>query len=112
MGTNNYASLHEGKLLFRLTHLYSVGEHSVLSKPAEVDLSGLFGSGYNIVDAVEMSAAGSRTKEDVESCKYDWKTDSEDFPAGKWMPTADPKVTIRPMEVKTFLVAFTKDTLV
>merc|ERR1711918_217742 len=73
--TNNYASLHDGKLLFRLTHLYSVGEHPTLSQPAEVDLSTLFGEGYRIVDAEEMSASAAVNREQMEKSKYAWKTD-------------------------------------
>merc|ERR1740124_531230 len=76
--TSNYASLHGGKLLFRLAHLYSIGEHPTLSQPAQVDLSTLFGSGYRIKDAQEMSAAASMTRAEMEKSKYDWKTDGED----------------------------------
>jgi alpha-mannosidase len=107
--TNNYASLHDGKLLFRLTHLYSVGEHPTLSQPVQVDLSTLFGSGYSVADAEEMSASAAQNKAEMEKQKYDWKTDGEEYPAGKWVPTTDLKVTLRPMEVKTFLVTFVKE---
>merc|ERR1712187_498063 len=106
--TNNYASLHDGKFLFRLTHLYSVGEHPTLSKPVQVDLANLFGSGYSIVDAEEMSVTAGQNKTAMESNKYDWKTDGEHYPAGKWSPTKDLKTLLRPMEVKTFLVSFEK----
>lgn len=104
--TNNYASLHDGKLLFRLSHLYSIGEHPTLSQPAEVDLSALFGNGYSIVDAQEMGASAVVDREQMEKDKYEWLTDGEDCPAGKWAPTDGLKVTLRPMEVKTFLITF------
>lgn len=106
--TNNYASLHDGKFLFRLTHLYSIGEHPTLSKPVQVDLANLFGSGYSIIDAEEMSVTAGQNKTAMESNKYDWKTDGEHYPAGKWSPTKDLKTLLRPMEVKTFLVSFEK----
>merc|ERR1711957_82606 len=107
--TSNYASLHEGRLLFRLSHLYSIGEHPTLSQPVQVDLKTLFGSGYSITDAEEMSASAGLSKETVEKNKYQWKTEGEDYPAGKWIQTKDLKTTLRPMEVKTFVVTFEKD---
>jgi len=110
--TNNYASIHDGKLLFRLTHLYSIGEHSTLSKPATVDLASLFGSGYSIVQAEEMSASGNQNRAKMESDKYDWKTEDEECPSGEWVPTSNLKVTLRPMEVKTFFITLAQTTLV
>jgi len=107
--TNNYASMHSGKLLFRLSHLYSIGEHPTLSQPVQVDLKTLFGSGYSITDAEEMSASAGLSKETVEKNKYQWKTEGEDYPAGKWIQTKDLKTTLRPMEVKTFVVTFEKN---
>jgi alpha-mannosidase len=108
--TNNYQDIHDGQLLFRLSHLYSVGEHETLSKPATVDLSSLFGAGYKIEQAEEMSASAGRNRQQMEDAKYDWKTESEQYPAGKWTPTENLKVTLRPMEVKTFLVKFSGTT--
>merc|ERR1712151_772562 len=32
--TNNYADIHNGQVLVRFSHLYSIGEHPELSKPA------------------------------------------------------------------------------
>jgi len=101
--TNNYASINDGKLLFRLTHLYSVGEHPELSKPVTVDLASLFGSGYKITDVEDMSVTANQKKADMEKNKLVWKTDVDPVtPAGEWVPTKDLKVTIRPMEVRTF----------
>jgi len=37
--TSNYADIHDGQLLLRLSHLYGAGEHPTLSQPATVDLS-------------------------------------------------------------------------
>jgi alpha-mannosidase len=104
--TSNYQEIHNGRLLFRLAHLYSVGEHPILSKPVTVDLSTLFGSGYSIVEAEEVSASAGRNRQAMEDAKYAWKTEDEHCPAGKWTPTTDLNVTLRPMEVKTFLVKF------
>lgn len=108
--TSNYASLHEGRLLFRLSHLYALSEHPTLSQPVQVDLSKLFGEDYSIIAAEEMSAAASLNREEMERNKYDWKTDVEDCPSGKWAPSRDLQVTLRPMEVKTFLVTLERST--
>lgn len=110
--TNNYASLHGGRLLFRLSHLYSVGEHPTLSQPVQIDLSTLFGEANKIISAEEMSASAALNREQVEKSKYDWKTDGEDCPSGQWVPTMGLKVLLRPMEVKTFLIEFEKKEVV
>merc|ERR1712070_1188069 len=105
--TNNYASINDGKLLFRLTHMYSVGEHPELSKPVTVDLASLFGNGYKITDVEDMSLTANQKKMDMEKNKMVWKTDVDPvMPAGDWVPTKDLKVTIRPMEVRTFHIEF------
>ena len=49
MQTNNYASLHDGAVLLRLAHMYSVDEHPTLSQVATVDLAKVFGTaGFTI----------------------------------------------------------------
>lgn len=110
--TNNYASVNEGKLLFRLSHLYSVGEHSELSKPVTVDLTSLFGNGYRIIDAEEMSLTGNQNKATMVKNKLVWKTSEVSSDGDVWSPPTDLQVTLRPMEVKTFHITFAQDVLV
>jgi len=110
--TNNYASVNEGKLLFRLSHLYSVGEHSELSKPVTVDLTSLFGNGYRIIDAEEMSLTGNQDKATMVKNKLVWKTSEVSSDGDVWSPPTDLQVTLRPMEVKTFHITFAQDVLV
>jgi len=106
--TNNYASANEGRVLFRLSHLYSTGEHPTLSQPVDIDLSSLFGGNVKIVKAEEMSLTGNQNRATMESNKYQWKTkDALEEIAAAWTPlSADLKTTLRPMEVKTFFVEF------
>ena len=40
--SSNYAKWNAGKLILRLSHLFSVGEHPTLSLPATVDLAAVF----------------------------------------------------------------------
>jgi alpha-mannosidase len=121
--TNNYADINEGKLLVRLSHLYSIGEHPELSKPAVVNLADIFNEQHlRIYDATAMSLTGNQKIEDMDAKKHDWnakdltggKVDAEIEECGKphnkrhpFDPT-DPKMTVilRPMEVRTFFVSF------
>merc|ERR1712061_511749 len=74
--TSNYASLNGGKLLFRLAHLYAVGEHSTLSQPVTLDLKTVFGAGYSITDAEEMSLTANQGREEMEQAKFTWTTET------------------------------------
>jgi len=107
--TNNYASINDGKLLLRFAHLYAVGEHPTLSQTVTLDLTTIFGGGYRISDAEEMSLTANQGREEMEQAKFAWKTDTAD--AASTSPrtpmTKDLQITLRPMEVKTYLVSFT-----
>jgi hypothetical protein len=105
--TSNYASANEGRVLFRLSHSYSVGEHPTLSQPVTVDLSSLFGGDLKIVKAEEMSLTANQNRATLESNRYQWKTEGAavEEDVAPWTPlTADLQTTLRPMEVKTFFV--------
>jgi len=110
--TNTYASANGGRLLLRLGHLYAIGEHPILSLPATVDLSALFGHGFQIVEAEEMSLTANQNRREMEKRKYNWRTEGcpeEDaliHPSNSsWEPMKDRlNMTLRPMEVKTLLV--------
>lgn len=105
--TSNYEKTHQGRALLRLTHLYAHGEHPTLSNPVTVDLGKLFWGRHRILEAEETSVTGNQNREMMERKKYRWKT-SDDYnaPAGEWTPAIGLTVTLRPMDVKTFLVKF------
>jgi len=114
--TSNYADIHDGQLLLRLSHLYGAGEHPTLSQPATVDLSQVFSKeGLKISAARETTLGASRP---LAGRNHVWRTHSrteaaareaEEIARGAFesrQPFAYPKVTLRPMEVRTFLATF------
>ena len=117
--TNNYASHNDGQWLLRLSHLYQAGEHPTLAQPATVDLQQVFAkAGLKIVSATETTLTGNRPLKDVEAVKHKWRTHAPtarvadhlkevaDKAFEQRVPFAFPSVTIRPMEVRTFLATF------
>ena len=113
--TNNYASIHAGKLLLRLSHLYQAGEHSTLAAPVTFDLQQVFSqAGLKLTGAVETTLSANQLKEDVEKKKHVWQTRAAPkkaaadtvAPFENRVPFAFPQLTIRPMEVRTFLADF------
>eukprot|EP00931_Biecheleriopsis_adriatica_P102099 TRINITY_DN77122_c0_g1_i1.p1 TRINITY_DN77122_c0_g1~~TRINITY_DN77122_c0_g1_i1.p1 ORF type:complete len:1154 (+),score=170.39 TRINITY_DN77122_c0_g1_i1:66-3527(+) len=121
--TDNYAEWNAGQSLLRLAHMYSIGEHPELSKPANVSLAEVFAKGrLKIKTAQAMSLTGNQPQEQMDAKKFPWKT--KDLESGKvtaeieangkpfekrfqFDPT-DPQliVTLRPMEIRTFFVTF------
>jgi len=117
--TNNYADFHQGKLLLRLSHLYAVGEHPTLSLPVDVDLSTVFAKeGLRISGAEETTVTGSKQLAAGSTGGHVWTTHAATPAAAAEMAKIDahayaarvpftyPKLTLRPMEVRTFLATF------
>lgn len=109
--TSNYEEIHDGALLLRLAHIYSVDEHPTMSLPISVDLSKVFGkTGFTIKTATEMTVTANQPKSNFKP--FNWPTED---PTGGRMYKSDNAfeesipldgftTTLRPMEVKTFLV--------
>lgn len=117
--TSNYASHNDGKLLLRLAHLYQVGEHATLAQPVVLDLKRIFGrAGLKITSAVETTLTGNRGMDEWEKAKHMWKGHATNAQAStrlditsklaftKRVPFVFPQLTLRPMEVRTFLATF------
>ena len=117
--TSNYAAHNDGKLLLRLSHLYAAGEHATLSQPATVDLSAVFAAaGLVITAASETTLTANQPLSEWEKRKHQWRTHSATAQAAHALKTIEassfetrvpfdyPHVTIRPMEVRTFLATF------
>lgn len=120
--TNNYADFNDGKFMIRLAHLYSIGEHPTLSLPATVNLTDVFATAnLKVINATAMSLTGNQKIEVMDAKKYKWKT--VDLAGGKvtaeieangkpyedrpqFCPWGKLAVTLRPAEVRTFLVSF------
>jgi len=113
--TSNYASWHDDQVMLRLSHQYAAGEHAVLSRNVSVDLGSLFGSGFRVRAASEMSLTSNQDRGTMENRRLVWNV--TDVTGGavhsqihavqsseKWQPMSGLVATLRPMEVKTFLV--------
>jgi len=111
--TSNYASVDEGQVLLRLSHLYAVNEHSNLSLPVTVDLTTIFRSPWRIKKAQEMSLTANQLKSEMKKQVYQWKPQDSNgtVPSAlEWIPlSANLLATLMPMEVKTFLVEMEKE---
>jgi alpha-mannosidase len=109
--TNNYEDINDGKMLLRLSHLYSVGEHPTLSQPATVSLASVFAkAGLTIATAEEVSLTANQPIQEMDANKYVWKTETDSGSSikRKYLDPKDPTLTVslRPMELKTYLVTF------
>jgi hypothetical protein len=119
--TNNYADLHDGMFLLRIAHRYGKGEHDVLSKPATVVLDALFNrAGFQLKQVKEVSLTGNQPLREVDEKSSNWDVqddvaDDATEDSGDGGDTAEGRtygqqtvngfeVTLRPMEVRTFLV--------
>ena len=113
--TNNYQDIHQGMLLLRLAHMYEVDEHPTLAAPTTVDLSKVFAkAGFTIKEAAETTVTGNQPVQQRDDNAHDWPT--EDVTHGKMYKSENAHerrypfdsqamtVTVRPMEVRTFLV--------
>lgn len=118
--TSNYAELFEGGLMLRLAHLFSVDEHPVWSKPANVSLAKVFAkTGFKITSVLEMSLTGNAPLAVMDAGKVKWPT-HDPTNGNMWhtsdnaadervlMPTDDEEftITLRPMELRTLIVKF------
>lgn len=115
--SSNYAAWNEGKLLLRLSHLYAVGEHPTLSKPATFSLAAVFAkAGLKIATATETMLTANQPREQFEAKKKIWRTSTTypntniDGAETDRVPLDETDaaltVTVRPMELKTYLVTF------
>jgi alpha-mannosidase len=107
--TNNYAGHNQGMLMLRLSHLYEAGEHPTLATPVEIDLKQVFAkAGLTITNAIETTLTGNKPLSEVS--KFQWATvepnPADPTPFETRIPFEFPKVTIRPMEVRTFMASF------
>jgi alpha-mannosidase len=113
--SSNYAAWNDGKIILRLSHLYQVGEHPTLSMPATVSLAAVFAkAGLKVGAAEETLLTANQGRDGFEAKKKVWATADatgglvsyEGAQDRVRFDAADPalSVTLRAMEVKTFLV--------
>ena len=104
--TSNYAQAHNGQWLLRLAHVYEAGETADdLAQPVTIDLTRYFRRpGLAITSAVETTLTANAAP----AARLAWKTEvaAEDGAFTARTPFAYPSLTLRPMEVRTFLARF------
>jgi len=95
-----------GAFLFRLRHLYGVGEDSELSKPVTINVDTLF-TGRSIASMRETQLTGILDIDKVTT--YNWRT-TNDNPSDKGFPrvpdTPDFTVTLNPLDIRTWVINF------
>jgi alpha-mannosidase len=118
--TSNYASIFDGGLMLRFAHLFEVGEHPTLSKPASFSLTDIFAKqGLKITSVEEMSLTGNMDLATMDKEKLQWPTHPPDDSTA-WFPRGDAytkrilmdkndgsmTITLRPMELRTLIAKF------
>jgi len=91
----------------RLAHLYEVGEHEVLSKPVNLDISLIFNDRFIKISSVtELSLSANRPLKDLKRLKWnsniktgDQTTTTNDNSIGSFL------VTLSAMEIRTYLLS-------
>jgi lysosomal alpha-mannosidase len=103
LADNTFYSSDPESILIRLAHKYEVNEDPILSKPATVDLEGLFAS-IKVQSCTEMSLSANQALSSVSRMK--WQTEMPFPPTG--VPPPVPfkpgafQVTLNPMQIRTF----------
>jgi hypothetical protein len=99
--------LDDSTLFVRLGHQFADGEDKVLSEPVEIDLKDLF-VGYNVTSVVEKTLSGNQDWKDFLKRRQQEAGElSSNNNASQSRDTiTDGKVTMRPMEIRSFELAF------
>eukprot|EP01059_Diplonema_ambulator_P005004 TRINITY_DN14746_c0_g1_i1.p1 TRINITY_DN14746_c0_g1~~TRINITY_DN14746_c0_g1_i1.p1 ORF type:complete len:1132 (+),score=491.47 TRINITY_DN14746_c0_g1_i1:52-3396(+) len=118
--TSNYAGINDGKLLLRVAHLYGAGESSAMSVPINVNFTAVFAKqGLTVTSMDETQLTGTYSLSEMDAKKHKWQTfdptggavlkqlhETKAFNKRYPFDVTDFTVTVRPMEVRTFLVTF------
>eukprot|EP01059_Diplonema_ambulator_P008478 TRINITY_DN18114_c0_g1_i1.p1 TRINITY_DN18114_c0_g1~~TRINITY_DN18114_c0_g1_i1.p1 ORF type:complete len:1107 (+),score=202.08 TRINITY_DN18114_c0_g1_i1:107-3322(+) len=109
--TSNYAEISSNQLLLRITHLYATGESSTLSVPVTVNLASIFSKPLLKLATIQETQLTAYTalSQQTKWATYDpvgAEPEYEIFNQPHRLNVTDMTVTIRPAEVKTFLVTF------
>ena len=100
------AHVYDGRVLIRLAHLYGTGESARYATAVDVDLANLFTVSVTAADEVTLSAALPISAKKP----YSWNTTSaEQPPVSARSPLRGTQVTIKPAEVRTFLVTIASE---
>ncbi|KAL3526248.1 hypothetical protein ACH5RR_010904 [Cinchona calisaya] len=101
--------LENGKVLFRLAHLYETGEDKDYSVMAKVELRKLF-LGKKISKVTEMNLSANQERSEMEKRRLDWRVEGpyKEHKAVRGGPIDPAKllVELAPAEIRTFVVEF------
>ncbi|KZV46217.1 lysosomal alpha-mannosidase-like [Dorcoceras hygrometricum] len=102
--------LENGNVLFRLAHLFEVGEDKDLSVMATVDLKRVFAN-KKINKVKEMSLSANQERDEMEKKRLSWKVEGSNTNERKVLRggPVDPvklAVELSPMEIRTFIIEF------
>jgi len=102
----NLKTQFDGEVIFRLHHLYAVGEDPVLSQPVTINLNNLFND-LSIISINEMTMTANLPLNELH--RLNWQTNGENAKP-KFVPLqANGDITINPMDTRTFIVRFMQD---
>jgi len=93
----------DGSVIFRLHHLYAVGEDSLLSRDVKVDLGALF-KNLKPAQVLELGLSANQLKSNIH--RYQWLTNPKQDEPKKFVDLEDNVIVLRPMEIRTFKVIF------
>jgi len=97
---------HSNTYLLRLEHFYEKTDDPVLSKPASVQLKGLF-SGFEIVSVEEYSLGGNQPLSEAKRLQWNIKGHTTNGDMSSFVTPVDTMsltVTLDPMQIRTFRV--------
>jgi lysosomal alpha-mannosidase len=95
-----------GALLVRLRHIYQVGDDSELAQSASVDLTIAFAAAWTITEVVELTVDGSAPMDTARAVRIVWAEHKNGTASTSTMRGTTPNtvVSLRPMQIKTFLL--------
>jgi len=98
----NLKTLPNGDVIIRLHHIFSYDESQQYSQPVTVDMFSIFNT-FTINSVREVILTGTTEIGSINKLK--WKTSTQSASKFKFAPLEGTKVTLRPMEIRTFVLS-------
>lgn len=98
-------SVDSNEYLVRLGHQYGFNDDTALSKPVDVDLATSF-VGLKVLSVEELTLTGNQKLSDWLHSRLDWVNSSNPTQSSKAAASTNTTITLHPMEVRTFKIAF------
>ena len=91
------------QVLLRLEHIYESTDNNVFSKPAEVDLNGLFNT-FKILDSVETTLAANELLSNSKRLQWDSHMPYSRVESNKTKRAVESRVQLIPQQIRTFIL--------